>query len=301
VDLETLGVTGDLSRAVSYGSDEALKAALSLAFIVVLLALRWGIARAIRRGGPPLSDSKLWWISFVRNAGLGLILIGLFVIWQEEIRSAALSLAAVAVALVVATKELLLCLAGALWRGFTPSFSVGDWVEIGPYSGEVIEGTPLATVLQEIDPEDFEPTGRVVAAPNSLLLSHAVINHGFRKRFTYLDFPIYSEPRDDAEAVRARIEGALAEASGEFQEIARRYAARIEKSTGARLRPAEANVVLSTTDLAKLVFRCRVFSPRERAPALRQVAMRAFLETGAAQPAAAPPAAASSIAASVAS
>jgi small-conductance mechanosensitive channel len=280
LDLTTLGVTGDLAQAVSYGPDEAMKAALSLIVMAVLLTLRWGVVRLIRSGRPPLSDRRRWWISFVRNTGLALLVIALFAIWQAEIQSAALSLAAVAVALVVATKELLLCLAGALWRGLTPSFGVGDWIEIGPYSGEVIEETPLATVLQEIDPEDFEATGRLVAAPNSLLLSQAVINHGFRKRFTYLDFPIYAEPRDDAEAVRLRIETALAGAAAEFEEVARRYAARIEKTTGARLRPTGARVALSTTDMAKLVFRCSVFAPRERAAALRAVAMAAYHGVG---------------------
>lgn len=271
---ELLGVTADLAP------DWVLKAGLSLALVVGLLLVRWILVRLIRRGGSPLSDRQRWWLTYTKNVSGLLIFLSVILVWSEELGEIAISLAAFAVALVIASKELILCVAGAVWRAASPAFSVGDWVEIGPHSGEVIDETLFATVLQEIDNHDFCPTGRLFAVPNSLLLTTTVVNHSFRKRFLYLDFPIYSEPRDDAEAVRARIEESLREAARDFHDLARRYAQRIEKTAGVRLRDPEPRVRLDTTDMAKLIFRVALFCPRDRAGALRQRAMQAFLGTG---------------------
>ena len=274
---EQLGVTPDL--AAHAVAAPWLKLALSALVILAALALRWALVRLVRGRAPFLSDRQRWWISLLRNLSTAAIFLGLLAIWAEEIEDFALSLAAVAVAVVIATKELWLCLTGAIWRGASQAFSVGDWIEIGPHSGEVIAEDLLATTLQEIDPRDFHPTGRVISAPNSLLLTSTVINHSFRKRFIYLDFPVYAEPFAGAEAVRARIEAAVGAASEEFAELARRYAALIERNAGTPMRDPAPRVTLDTTDLAKLVFRVTAFCPREKAAALRAAALGAFAES----------------------
>lgn len=258
-------------------NDALFKLGVSALALLLIYTLRWGVLRAIRGSGSPLTDRQRWGMRTTRNVGGGLVVLTLVLIWSDELAEFALSLAAVAVAIVIATKELILCIAGAIWRAATPAVAMGDWIEIGPHSGEVIDETLFATVLQEIDPEDFHVTGRVIAVPNSLLLTQPVVNHGFRKRFTYLDYTIYSPPRADAETVRARIQTALDEAGTAFHDLARRYASRIEATTGARLREPEAKVTLATTDLGNLVFHCRLFAPRDQACTLRAAAMRAFL------------------------
>jgi small-conductance mechanosensitive channel len=235
----------------------------------------------VRGSKPYLSDRQRWWISGVRNAALILGLALLARLWAQEISDAALSLAAVAVALVIATKELLLCLTGAIWRQVAGPFSIGDWVEIGPLSGEVIETNPMSVVLQEIDREDFQLTGRLVTVPNSQLLSLPVVNNSFRKRFTFLTFALHAEPGLDALAARRMIVASLTEASSDFAETARRYVARIERMTGAPLPDPQPRVTLATTDLAKIVLRVTVFCPRETAPAMREAAMEALLRASA--------------------
>ncbi len=76
-------------------------------------------------------------------------------------------------ALVVATKELILCLSGSAFRTFTRAYSVGDHVEIGGIRGEVLDYSLLATRLQEFENRDgsFVTTGRAVIIPHSLLFT----------------------------------------------------------------------------------------------------------------------------------
>jgi small-conductance mechanosensitive channel len=276
---EALGVTPDLSMLEA--PPVWLKLLASLLVVLLFWALRVVAARLIRGRTDLLSDSQRWWISLSRNAFSFAAFLCVVLIWSAEIEAFALSIAAVAVAFVVATKELLLCVTGATWRGLSQPFSVGDWIEIGPHSGEVIEETVLATVLQEIDPVDFNVTGRVVSVPNSLLLTQPVVNNSFRKRFITLSFSLHDDPvvrgLDGVEARRLRIEEALRATAADFADISRRYAARIEKSAGTRLRDPTPQVTLDTTDLGKVAYRVTAFCPRDRASQMRAAAMRAYL------------------------
>lgn len=277
---ETLGITPDLER----WSIE-IQFLLSVLLVLAVAGLRWLVVRWIRSRSEILTDAQRWWITMVRNVATGTILVGLVWLWSDEIAQFALSITAFAVALVIGTKELLLCLSGAAWRGATLAFRVGDWVRIGQHSGEVIDETLLVTVLQEIDPAEMRYTGRTVAVPNALLLTAPVVNENFRKRFLMHEFTLHSEPHPKADEVAEAIRGALETASAEFAEVARRYAAFIEKRAGVALPDVTPTVRLSTTDLAKIAFRCGLFCPREKAVEMEQVALRAWLAAGGARPA----------------
>lgn len=267
----------DLGIQTELGWPAELKLALSVVLIVGLLGLRWMIVAEIRRRSDILSDNQRWWMTVVRNSATGLIMLGLIVLWAKEIGDFALSITAFVLALVIATKELLLGLAGAAMRGATLPFRVGDWIEIGEHSGEVIDETLLSTVLQEIDPKELRYTGRTISVPNALLLSREVVNHNFRKRFLIHEFVLTAEPSVDAGRVREAVLDALHREHEEFAEIARRYASVIEKSAGIKLPEIQPRVCLGTTDLGNVTFRCSLFCPRERAMEIEQAAARAFV------------------------
>ena len=58
-----------------------------------------------------------------------LILLGLAMIWAAQIQTLALSMFAVAAAIVVATKELIMCLSGSILRSVTKQYSIGDYTK----------------------------------------------------------------------------------------------------------------------------------------------------------------------------
>ena len=148
------------------------------------------------------------WVVSSRNVVLFLILIGLVLIWAPQLRTFALSIAAVAVAIVVATKELILCVSGALVRASTRAFTVGDWIDVGGIRGEVVDHTLLATTLQEFQPNSFHYTGRTAVIPNSLLVTAPVRNLTVVRDYTFHTFALTFEPDlslDGLEAEVARI------------------------------------------------------------------------------------------------
>lgn len=202
-------------------------------------------------------------VSAVKNATLILLLVGLALIWAPQLRTFALSLTAVAVALVVATKELILCLSGALLRATSRPFSVGDWIEIGAIRGEVIDHDMLSTRVDAFpaDPGAFHRTGEVVTIPNSLFLSTPVRRLSALRDEIVRTTSIVVDPPDLApEAVRAAVDAALAQA----------------RDSGARW-SGEPAIRYSTTDLGRLRIEVTFAAPAGRFEAAQSAVTLALL------------------------
>jgi len=87
-----------------------------------------------------------------------------------------LSMFAVAAAIVVATKELIMCLSGSILRSVTKQYSIGDYIEINGLRGRVVDINMLNTLMMQIGPNPLigQLSGKTLSFPNSLLLSHPV-------------------------------------------------------------------------------------------------------------------------------
>lgn len=160
----------DLSLPSTLYTSDAIA---SIALLVAILAARLIAGRALYRRDNLTDQVARRWSANVRNLLILIAVVGLIMIWAPQLRTFALSLTAVAVAIVVATKELILCLSGAALRTFTRAFSVGDIVEIGTSKGEVLDLNLLAVRLKEFDDREgsIAPTGRTIILPYSLLFS----------------------------------------------------------------------------------------------------------------------------------
>ena len=269
---EDLGVTADLGRIAIDA-----RILISLAILVGGFGLRHLAMRLIRGDEGLLSDRRRRWMVASRNVLNGIIVLGLLLLWAPEIEKFALSITAFLVALVIATRELILCLFGAIWERTTRVFVIGDWVEIGGHSGEVIDETLFVTQLQEIEKREYRYTGRTIAVPNSHLLTQPVINHHFRKRFLEHEFTLYTATDAPALAIRDAITAALEAEFAEFETVARRYAGVIEKRTGLELPDVAPTVRIETNIYGNIGFRCALFCPRERAAGIEQSAAEAML------------------------
>ena len=97
--------------------------------LAAIIILRTLTARFIRHKvkAPELKGRLL---ANTRNGFLLLILLGLAIIWGDQLRTLALSILAIAVAFVVATKELISCITGSLLKGGSGSFNIGDRIQI---------------------------------------------------------------------------------------------------------------------------------------------------------------------------
>jgi len=137
-----------------------------LLIIAIVLGIRWIIFRAIRGKPETLSPEQCKWISSTRNIAIIIIFILLLSVWSLKLSRFALSIAVFALAIVIARKELTLCLLSGIYRTITHPFSVGDWIEVGPIRGEVLEEGVINTTLQEILPRHDTTqnyTGRTIS------------------------------------------------------------------------------------------------------------------------------------------
>ncbi|MDP2380581.1 MAG: mechanosensitive ion channel, partial [Pseudohongiella sp.] len=123
----------------------------SVILIVTVLALRALLGRFIRRSVASTELRRKWMVQS-RNGLLLLLMLGLVLIWGEELRTLALSIVAIAVAFVVATKELILCVIGTLLKTVSNSFNLGDRIQVKDFRGDVIDQNLLATTIMEVGP-----------------------------------------------------------------------------------------------------------------------------------------------------
>lgn len=155
-------------------SEEIIKSAL---IIVAVIAGRSILLSAHFRSHPDLSiENKRRSLVVSRNITMLLLFFGLAMIWAAQIQTLALSMFAVAAAIVVATKELIMCLSGSILRSVTKQYSIGDYIEINGLRGRVVDINMLNTLMMQIGPNPLigQLSGKTLSFPNSLLLSHPV-------------------------------------------------------------------------------------------------------------------------------
>jgi small-conductance mechanosensitive channel len=259
----------NLELPISFLNNKQLQ---SYVLIILLLLVRVLFIYLIKRNSIILTDKQRQWITSVKNLGWLIIFIGLFGIWWSELSNFAFSITAVALALVIATKELILCFSGAFMRAGSGMFSINDWIEVGKYKGEVIDYNIFSTTLQELDrmPNNYAFTGKTIVVPNSLFLSESVKNLNFSKRYVFHSFDIVIEPTASISNIRDWIIAEINTFSDEFNEVAKRYNSYIEKHTGVDFPGSEPRVMLSTNEYAKHIFTVIVFCPTEKATELEQ-------------------------------
>lgn len=149
----------------------------SVLMVMALLVLRGVLLKLYLRRHPHYSiEEKRRSLVLSRNLTLILTIFGLAVIWATQIQTLALSMFAVAAAIVVATKELIMCLSGSILRSVTKQYSVGDYIEVNGLRGRVIDINLLNTLMMQIGPNPLvgQLSGKTLSFPNSLLLNHSV-------------------------------------------------------------------------------------------------------------------------------
>lgn len=248
----------------------------SLLLIVVVVLVTTLSVRFVRRRTRAAPHVQRRWTANLKNAAWFLLLAGLVLIWAPQLQSLALSLTAVAVAIVVATKELILCFSGSFMRTSSRAFSVGDWVEIGGVRGEVVDHNIFATTLQEIDGSHF--TGRTVVMPNSAFLTSPVRNMNLLRSFAFHNFSITVDPAFNLFREEAAIREVVERHVAPFAADAARANAQIERRSGVDIQEPTVRLRFSTTDLGKYRATITVFVPTAEAEAIEAGAVREIME-----------------------
>ena len=222
-----------LYQGIDWSTSVAALLLSSSIFIAVLLVLRLLLVRFIQRSIRSV-DLRRRWLVQSRNGFLLLLLFGLVLIWGEALRTLALSLVAIAVAVVVATKELLMCLTGSILKSGAGAFSIGDRIQVKDFRGDVIDQSLLATTLLEVGPgrNGHQRTGRMTVIPNSLFVSEPVINESYTDNYVLHVFTVPFMRVDNWQAARHALLQAAERHCRDYLENARRHMQKLNERQG---------------------------------------------------------------------
>ncbi len=268
--------------------DSAFSLVVSTAILFVSVLLTRALtARFIRRrvAAPELRRK---WLVNSRNGLLLLLLLGLVLIWGNELRTLALSIVAIAVAVVVATKELILCLSGSLLKSGSSAFNLGDRIQIKDFRGDVIDQNLLATTIMEVGPGKsmHQRTGRMIVIPNALFVSEPIVNESFTEKYGFHVFTVPFRREDDWQGARQAFLEAANRQCEPFIDLARQHMGRAGEMRGLGIPPVEPRVTLHVPNATEVHLVIRLPVPAGQRSTVEQVILDEVLP-GAGLPAAA--------------
>jgi len=256
---------------------------IRLIFTIVLLAAlaaaRYIAGRWITRHTPIMQERQRRQFFYLRTAISVILAVGLIIVWGGHLQNLVLSLTAVMLAVVIATKELIMCLSGFMLRMTGRLFAVGDWIECNDLHGEVIDHTLLSTTILEVgSPEQgYGYTGRTLVLPNSVLLSHPVRTSPFARHFVFHRFLITLEAPVHPPGALERLQAASESACAPFHDEAQRVNTNMDHKLGVDIAGPEPFVAMGTSDIGKPQFSVTLFAPTAQAARLEREITAAFL------------------------
>ncbi|MEZ4453769.1 MAG: mechanosensitive ion channel family protein [Nannocystaceae bacterium] len=250
----------------------------SIVLATLLLLLRRVAHQGLARTGAPVETRRRWLIQLRTGAAL-IFCCGLVVIWADELRTVALSLVAFAAAIALAVKELLMCISGAILRGVSRGFTLGDRIEVGNFRGDVIDMGVMTTTLLDVGPGAaiHQHTGRAIVLPNSIWLSAPVVNVSFTDEFVLHVLAVPCSATEDVEAIEdALLEAAREECASYFDE-AKRYLERLGLRRGIDTPSVEPRVWIKLASPAQIELLLRFPAPARLIGRVEQGILRRYL------------------------
>lgn len=116
----------------------------------------------------------------------GISLVIIWVIWLQEIESFSTFFGLLSAGLAIALKEPVVNFFGWLYIIFRAPFEMGDRIEIGDFSGDVLGINTLEFTLMEIGNwvHADQSTGRIIHVPNGFVFDHAI--HNYTQAFDHI-------------------------------------------------------------------------------------------------------------------
>ncbi len=167
------------------------KLVLSISAIVFIIALRFVILWFAFRRIDDLRKRYRWRKTSAYIAStLALVLVGR--IWFEGIQSLTTFLGLLSAGIAIALRDPLVNLAGWVFIVWRRPFEVGDRIQIGAYSGDVIDQRIFMFTLMEIGNwvQADQSTGRVIHIPNGKVFTEMLANYSKGFQYIWNEIPI---------------------------------------------------------------------------------------------------------------
>ncbi len=270
--LPSMDTLTDRLLAAIPGNWEKVIATLLLVLLALLLSYLW--SRYLARGeiSPQKRRLHLVW---ARNLIWFVVLLVIISVWASTIAGFALSLAAVAGALLIVSKELLMCVHGYLYVTLVQPFKVGDVIEFGQIRGRVIDIDMFATTLIETDGSG-QVTGSLVEFPNGMLLTAPLRNTSPTEGFTlqHVRIPVPEDLLHDLDRVEQAALAAADQVTSDWREQAMAHFRKVSATLFIDFPSGKSKVSWDFSDPEHLVMVVRVACPVEQRSNVGQAVFR---------------------------
>lgn len=213
--------------------------------IIIIMAIVYRFIRKILYR--TIDNSKTYYrtkktIGYVFVA-IGFILIGR--VWFKGVQSLTTFLGLFSAGLAIAMKDLIMNIAGwifIIWKG---PFRVGDRIEIGEISGDVIDIQIFEFALMETRNwvKADQSTGRIVHIPNIMIFREALFNYSKGIPFVWDEIPI-----------RVTYESNWKKAKSILEDIANRYGESISEEAEISIKEASRKFMIFNAKLYPTVY-----------------------------------------------
>ena len=179
-----------ITKFFTYSSIQAKIIATIVAFILFFVIRRL-ILKIVYRTTDDVK-TRYQWHKITSYISFTLISIIIANIWLEGIESIATYLGLVSAGIAIALKEPLTNFTGWLYIIWRSPFDVGDRIQLGKESGDVIDTNLFNFTLMEIgnwvDADDH--TGRLIHVPNGIIFTETLANYGKGFKYIWNEMPV---------------------------------------------------------------------------------------------------------------
>lgn len=257
------------------------KLVATIVLVVLLIGCRYFIVRYIRRARRDWTAQKrLRWIGSTRTLSFVMVLLSVIFLWGETIQGFAVSVFAIAFALVFSVKELCMCFNGSIVRFRGKLFDIGDRIQIRDIRGDVIETTLLSTTVEEVGSGAMNHlfTGKRISFSNSLLLTEPVFNESFLDNYYMIHLEVPLMVDEDWKGAKQLLLLIAQEETEPYLNQARRRLRLLERSRGMELPSVEPRVTVAIPEPKQIILHLRMATPIHMKERLEQVVLSRFLE-----------------------
>ena len=240
--------------------------------VALLASHLW--ARYLSRGAISAEKRRLHLV-WARNIIWFAALLVILSVWASTIAGFALSVAAVAGALLIVSKELVMCVHGYLYVTLVQPYKIGDVIEFNQLHGRVVDIDMFATTLVELD-QTGQRTGKVAEFPNGLLLTHSLINASPNGAYALhaIQIPIPERLSQDLDRLEAAALAAADRATAAWSEEAMNHFRKASEESFIELPSGRTKVSWDFSDPEHLVLVIRVACPVGQRAKVEQAVFR---------------------------
>jgi len=237
-------VTEWIEATLGMGPELQDKVIRSVAIILILWLLRLLIVKIALRRTEDVRVRYRWskTAAYI-TVTLGLLLVGR--IWFEGVASLATFLGLLSAGLAIALKDVVADVAGWMFLMWRRPFWIGDRIQIGGYSGDVIDIRLFKFTLLEVRGwvDADQSTGRVLHISNGMVLSHVVANYNQGFQYVWNEIPVL-----------VTFESNWRKAKELLLAIAARHASDLSEAAQRRIREASRRFMIFYTSLTPTVY-----------------------------------------------